>query len=276
MTTLTYAIGDIHGRLDLLTELLGLIEADAVAHRADAKVVFTGDYVDRGPASFGVVERIMAGPSRPQDRFVCLRGNHDHLFAQAVTTGDDVPDWAWMLFWYTIQSYGATPETVATNSGLRRHAAYLAALPLTHDDGTNLFVHAGIRPGVKLEDQLDHDLIWIREEFLTHALPLPRRVVHGHTIMGIAPVISPYRVSIDTGAYRTGVLTAAVIDDVAVRVLQAIGQPDRGAIVREAILAARMAGRSITPSTQRAFDEYLAGRIDAEEMSERASLASAA
>ncbi len=276
MTTLTYAIGDIHGRLDLLNHLLGLIEADATAHGADAKIVFTGDYVDRGPASFGVVDRIMAGPRRPQDRFVCLRGNHDQLFAQAVTTGDGLPDWAWQLFWHTILSYGATPDTVATSASLRRHAAYLAALPLTHDDGANLFVHAGIRPGIALEDQLDHDLIWIREEFLTHALPLPRRVVHGHTIMGIEPVISPYRISIDTGAYKTGVLTAAVIDGADVRTLQAIGEPDRGAIVREAILVARMAGRAITPSTQHAFDEYLAGRIDADEMSERASLASAA
>ena len=277
MQIFTYAIGDIHGRLDLLEQLLGRIEADAETRSGRAKVVFTGDYVDRGPASFGVVERLIAGPRRAGDQFVCLRGNHDDLFARAVTVGDGLPDWAWQLFWHTIESYGVTRDTMADGEAdLRRHAAFLAGLPLTHDDGRNLFVHAGIRPGVPLEHQVEHDLLWIREEFLNHARPLQRRVVHGHTIMGPSAVVTTNRVSIDTGAYKSGILTAAVLDGPAVRFLQAVGEPDRGAIVREALLGARIAGRTIAPETQRMFDDFLAGRIDPEDLEDHVRLAQAA
>lgn len=277
MLTLTYAIGDIHGRLDLLDRLLDMIEADAVVRDAKAKIVFTGDYMDRGPASYGVVERLMAGPKRSSDRFVCLRGNHDDLFVRAVTVGDGLPDWAWHLYWHTISSYGVTRESLSDNDGeLRRHAAFLASLPLTHDDGINLFVHAGIRPGIAIENQSDEDLMWIREEFLDYTAPLPRRVVHGHTIMGDAPVVTANRISIDTGAFRSGILTAAVLDGETVAFLQAIGEPDRGALVREAILTATIAGRAISPEMQRAYDDFIAGKIDAAEMAERTQLADVA
>ena len=277
MQTLTYAIGDIHGRLDLLEQLLERIAADAGAQGVRAKIVFTGDYVDRGPASYGVVERLIGGPQRSCDQFVCLRGNHDDLFARAVTTGEGLPDWAWQLYWFTIQSYGATRETLSANDAdLRRHAAFLAALPLTHDDGINLFVHAGIRPGYAIADQLEQDLLWIRHEFLDYTGALPRRVVHGHTIIGAAPVVTGNRVSIDTGAYKSGILTAAVFEGHGVRFLQAVGAPDRGAIVREALLGARIAGRTLSADTQRTLDDYLAGRIDIDEMEERMRLAEAA
>lgn len=273
MRTVTYAIGDIHGRLDLLTRLLDAVEADAAERRAAAKVVFTGDYVDRGPASRGVVERIMAGPRRPGDAFVPLRGNHDELFAAAVTRGPVIPDWAWTLFTHTVLSYGTTVETLAgQDAELRRHAAFLAALPLTHDDGTHIFVHAGIRPGVPLERQDPEDLVWIREAFLTFAGPLPRRVVHGHTIMGDHPVVTPNRISIDTGAYRSGRLTAAVLDPEAgpePAFLQAVGEPDRAALVREARLAESIAGRPVSPELQAVFDDFVEGRIDLDAMERR-------
>ena len=220
MKTITYAIGDIHGRSDLQDRLLAMIEADAAVRGARAKIVFTGDYVDRGPDSHGVVERLIAGPGRSIDEFVCLRGNHDDIFIRAATTGEDVPDWAAQLFDYTLESYGSD------KGALLRHVAFFAGLPLTHDDGTRLFVHAGIRPGVPLDQQEDEDLIWIREEFLDYEPPLPRLVVHGHTIMGDCPVVTPNRVSIDTGAYRSGILTAAVFDGDELRFLQAIGAPD--------------------------------------------------
>ena len=277
MPTVTYAIGDIHGRLDLLDRLLDIVEADAAARRATAKIVFTGDYMDRGPASYGVVERLIAGPRRSGDRFVCLRGNHDDLFVKAVTVGDGLPDWAWHLYWHTISSYGVARESLSGNDGeLRRHAAFLASLPLTHDDGINLFVHAGIRPGVAIENQRDEDLMWIREEFLDHAAPLPRRIVHGHTIMGYDPVVTANRISIDTGAFRSGILTAAVLDGADVTFLQAVGEPDRGALVREAILTATIAGRAISPEMRRAYDDFIDGKIDASEMAERTQLAEVA
>jgi serine/threonine protein phosphatase 1 len=271
MTETTYAIGDIHGRLDLLDQLLGLIEADSAARSTSAKVVFTGDYVDRGPDTFGVVERLIAGPRRQGDSFVCLRGNHDDLFVKAVTTGDGLPDWAWTLFWHTIGSYGADEGNWKTSPKLRRHAAHLSSLPLTHDDGINLFVHAGIRPGTPIEHQLEEDLLWIREEFLRHEHPLPRRVVHGHTIMGNDPVVTLNRVSIDTGAYRSGILTAAILAGDGVSFLQATGPIDRHALVREELLVARLAGRSISSLEQQTYDAFLAGDIDLSEMIERKS-----
>ena len=280
MPTITYAIGDVHGRLDLLEKLLRSIEADAGAHGASAKIVFTGDYVDRGSDSHGVVETLMAGPCRPGDSFVPLRGNHDQLFVDAVHRGNVVPGWAWTLFSHTVGSYGLDGGDLPQHRGipperagdLLRHAAYLAALPLTHDDGTYLFVHAGIRPGVPLATQDPHDLFWIREEFLDYAGPLPRRVVHGHTIIGAKPVVRPNRISIDTGAFRSGILTAAVLDGRAEpRFLQALGEPDRSAIVREAALAEGIAGRAVSPKLLAIFDDFLAGRIDAAEMERRSA-----
>jgi serine/threonine protein phosphatase 1 len=271
MRQVTYAIGDIHGRLDLLERLLDSVAADAASRDASAKIVFTGDYVDRGPASRGVIDRIMAGPRRPEDRFVPLRGNHDALFVTAVTRGNVIPDWAWILYEHTLESYGLTGATLAgRDAELRRHADYLAGLPLTHDDGRHLFVHAGIRPGVPLDRQDPEDLIWIREDFLTFEGKLPRRVVHGHTIMGDQPVVTPNRISIDTGAYRSGILTAAVLDPEEAwgepSFLQAIGEPDRPALVREALLVERIAGRPVSPELQAVFDDFVEGRIDHAEM----------
>ncbi|MDX7950178.1 metallophosphoesterase family protein [Lichenihabitans sp. Uapishka_5] len=273
MAPTTYAIGDIHGRLDLLDQLLTLIEADAARRGTPAKIVFTGDYMDRGPDSFGVVERVMAGPRRAGDSFVPIRGNHDDLFVHAVTDGREVPDWAWQLFWHTIRSYGTDRDGAwRTDPGLHRHAAFLASLPLFHDNGRYLFVHAGIRPGIAIEDQLQHDLIWIREEFLHHDGLLPRRVVHGHTIMGDKPEMRPHRISIDTGAYRSGILTAAVLDGLDVTFLQAVGEPDRPALVREALLVATIEGRSVSATMQRAFDGFVARDFDLVELERRLRL----
>ena len=278
MRTVTYAIGDVHGRLDLLEQLLDRVEVDATERAAAAKVVFTGDYVDRGPESRGVVDRLIAGPRRAVDRFVPLRGNHDDLFVSAVTRGNVLPDWAWTLYTHTLASYDLEADALAGRDGaLRRHVRFLASLPLMHDDGTYLFVHAGIRPGIALDRQSSEDLTWIREEFLAFDGLLPRRVVHGHTIMGDRPVVKPNRISIDTGAYRSGILTAVVIDGAEVAFLQAVGEPDRAALVREAILVEGIAGRPVTPELRALFDDFLAGRIAVHEMAERsARLATAA
>jgi serine/threonine protein phosphatase 1 len=273
MTETTYAIGDIHGRLDLLNRLLGMIDADAAARATNAKIVFTGDFVDRGADSFGVVERLIAGPARSGDRFVCLRGNHDDLFVKAVSIGEGLPEWAWILFEFTIGSYGAFGESWRHSRELRRHADFLASLAVTHDDGANFYVHAGIRPGIALEDQLENDLLWIRDEFLTHDGPLPRRIVHGHTIVGDQPVVTANRISIDTGAYRSGILTAAVLAGGEVSFLQAVGEMDRGAVIREELLARRIQNREVSQEAKRAWDAFLACDIDLAEMNRRVEAA---
>ncbi|MBB3937389.1 metallophosphoesterase family protein [Aureimonas phyllosphaerae] len=262
MHTVTYAIGDIHGRLDLLEDLLGKVEGDAEARGVRARIVFTGDYVDRGADSRGVIERLMAGPKRSQDEFVCLRGNHDDLFVRAITLGEGLPDWAWLLYWHTVVSYGLDRQSARdSDPTLNRHAEFLAGLPLTHDDGTHLFVHAGIRPGVALDLQAEQDLLWIRHEFLDYDGPLPRRVVHGHTIIGDLPIVTANRISIDTGAFQSGILTAAVIDGPEISFLQAVGEPDRSAVVREFELRAIVHGRVASPIALQAQCDYLEGRI---------------
>jgi serine/threonine protein phosphatase 1 len=264
MQTVTYAIGDIHGRADLLDDLLAQIEADAGARGARAKIVFTGDYIDRGPESSAVVERLIAGPRRAEDAFVCLRGNHDQLFVQAATDLATLPIWARQLHEHTLLSYRFAPD--APRPQFERHVAFLAALPLTHDDGTHFFVHAGVRPNVPLEQQAEQDLLWIRHEFMEYRGPLPRRIVHGHTIVGDFPEVTPNRISIDTGAYRSGILTAAVLDGGQPTFLATSGPPDKGAIVREAMIVATVKGRPLTARIRAAFDDFLSGLIGSEEM----------
>jgi len=267
MRTVTYAIADIHGRADLLDDLLEQIEADSIRRRARAKIVFTGDYVDRGPDTIGVVERLIAGPRRAQDEFVCLRGNHDEMFVQASRDLRELPFWAQQLHEFALLSYGLTPDSPSERRAeFHRHVAFLASLPLTHDDGTHLFVHAGVRPNVPLDQQAERDLIWIRHEFLNHRGPLPRRIVHGHTIVGDAPEVTDNRISIDTGAYRSGILTAAVLDGGEPSFLATAGAPDKGAIVREAMIVALVRGRPLCQRLRAAFDDFLADLIGADDM----------
>lgn len=247
----TYAVADIHGRLDLLQILLDLITADAAAREARAKIVFTGDYVDRGADSYGVIERLMAGPEREGDEFICLCGNHDELFVRSVTTGSEVPDWAWFLFNHSLESYSRGADDLTLGDRLRRHVRFISGLPLTHDDGAYFFVHAGIRPNVSLADQAEQDLLWIREEFLDHVGDLPRRVVHGHTIIGDRPVFAANRISADTGAYCSGRLTAIVLDHGKEHFLQAVGAPDHAAIEREHILRETMLNAGLVRTLER-------------------------
>ena len=246
------------GLRHLLHILLDLITADAFVRGANAKIVFTGDYVDRGRDSYGVIERLMAGPEREGDKFLCLRGNHDDLFVRSVMTGTMVPDWAWFLFVHTFESYAGGPDGRMMIDRLRRHVGFLSALPRTHDDGRYLFVHAGIRPNVPLAHQTEEDLLWIRQEFLDYTGRLPRRVVHGHTIIGDRPIFAGSRISADTGAFRSGFLTAIVLDGSEESFIQAVGEPDSGAIERERILSEAMlsggfpAGLDRTPGLLRA------------------------
>ncbi len=138
MRTVTYAIGDIHGRLDLLDDLLARSRATRDPRRTGQDRLHRR--LRRPRSGFSrVIERLMAGPKRSQDEFVCLRGNHDDLFVEPSRRGQGLPDWAWLLYGHTVVSYGLDRETASSSDPtLSRHAEFLAALPLTHDDGTYL------------------------------------------------------------------------------------------------------------------------------------------
>jgi serine/threonine protein phosphatase 1 len=214
-----YAIGDVHGRLDLLDVLLDQIHEDDAGRRpADTHVLLLGDLIDRGPYSAGVVRRVMAG----DDRFASLRalkGNHEASLL-SVLAGDT----RWLQSWLdyggraSLRSWGVDDMVLrsedeemivaaACASVPPDEQAWLADLPTRHRAGDYLFVHAGVRPGVPIEAQSDEDMLWIRGEFLNDKSDHGVVVVHGHTICR-APETRPNRIGIDTGAYLSGTLTA--------------------------------------------------------------------
>ena len=214
-----YAVGDVHGRLDLLLPLIERIEADN-ARRGPAKtwLVFLGDLVDRGPDSRGVVEHLVARPPT-FGRNVFLKGNHEEFFL-GVLDGDDSIVQHWLAYGGTecCESYGlssgwmlnSTPTGIMERLQAEVPQAHQAFLRDMHDSfrfGDYLFVHAGIRPGVDLDRQQSRDLRWIREGFLDSRSDHGVMVVHGHTIVD-APEQHANRIALDTGAYRSGVLTA--------------------------------------------------------------------
>jgi serine/threonine protein phosphatase 1 len=219
-----YAIGDVHGRLDLLVQLLADVEADHRARRpAKAYLIFLGDLVDRGPDSKGVLERLLDRPPGFA-RNIFLKGNHEEFFLGALD-GDLAMLQNWLVYGGAecCASYGigegwlmnAAPPDVFTRlstSVPASHRAFLEKMADSFRFGDYLFVHAGIRPGVPLENQSSRDLRWIREEFLEDRTDHGVTVVHGHTIVENVEEY-PNRIAIDTGAYRSGVLTALCLEE---------------------------------------------------------------
>jgi len=218
-----YAVGDVHGRDDLLADLLARIEEDS-AQRGPAKcvLVFLGDLIDRGPASAEVVERLRTYKPAAT-RLVFLAGNHEEVLLR-ILDGEArlIPDWLRFGGAECLRSYGADPQGLRKLAPDRALAIIRAAIPPAHVDflrsfddtfraGDYLFVHAGIRPGVPLAEQSAADLRWIREPFLTDCAEHGFLVVHGHTIREAVDE-RLNRIGIDTGAYRTGVLTALGIE----------------------------------------------------------------
>lgn len=219
-----YAVGDIHGRLDLLDLLLADIERDIAARpRAKTYIVFLGDLIDRGPDSAGVVERLRT--YRHGDaKIVHLSGNHEEVLLEILAGKLGVLP-AWLKFGGVecARSYGIDPEALRQadeRSAIelvrekvpRAHREFLRGFADTFRFGDYLFVHAGIRPGVGLDEQERKDLRWIREPFLGDTKEHGFVVVHGHTI-GTEIDERPNRIGIDTGAYQSGVLTAVAIEN---------------------------------------------------------------
>ena len=219
--TRIYAIGDIHGRLDLLEQMIGKISGDMDKHRGDGLVVTLGDYVDRGPDSRGVLDCLACNPF--QIPYVPLKGNHEELLEKFLRDPTFGADWRRLGGLETLTSYSVSAAPLMVGKGYEAAAEELqAVIPPAHfkfleslktflDAGKYFLCHAGIRPGIPFEDQIERDLLWIREEFLDSQLDFGKIVVHGHTPVE-EPEILPNRINIDTGAFATGQLTCVVLE----------------------------------------------------------------
>ena len=227
-----YAIGDIHGRLDLVQMLAAAIEEEQRSlPPARPTLVFLGDYVDRGPDSRAVIDWLIERPLPDFER-VHLRGNHEDWFESFRSDTGVGPSWLYCGGVETLASYGVRAalgeddpmRLVALQSDLAlalpaAHRAFLRALDIHRVIGGYLFVHAGVRPGVPLEEQTVDDLLWIRDSFLHATVDHGHVVVHGHTIVNEAE-IRANRIGIDTGAFATNVLTCLVLEADRYRLIQ--------------------------------------------------------
>lgn len=233
---LVYAVGDIHGCYSLMKDILSRIAADS-ARRARGRrpiVVFLGDYVDRGPHSARVMEALVWLRRRADLELHLLKGNHEQGLLEFMDEPERGGPWLGFGGAETLSAYGVQPPGAEAPPEALRTARdeLLERMPASHLKlllqlepmvliGDYAFVHAGIRPGVALEAQEEGDLLWIRRGFVDHSGPFPKTVVHGHTWLGEQPQLMEHRLGLDTGAYATGVLTAARIEDGEVEVLQA-------------------------------------------------------
>ena len=218
--TRIYAVGDVHGRADLLSEVIERIDDDIrrrpIAHKVE---VYLGDYIDRGPHSRSVIDllavRLVANSA------VCLRGNHEAVLEGFIQDPAILEHWQQLGGMQTLASYGVELlDGTETVNDL--HRRFLSVFPRAHElfmqclryqfiCGDFLFVHAGIRPDAPIDHQDPNDLIWIRHEFLESERSHGRFIVHGHTPVP-HPDIRHNRINIDTGAWRTGILTCIAID----------------------------------------------------------------
>lgn len=222
--TVVYAIGDIHGRADLLERLHAHIRADADGRSADRRVaVYLGDYVDRGEASRRVVDILLEAPLDGFEQ-VHLLGNHDEWLLRFLDDIDAGPGWLANGGFETLGSYGvalaeratAQERLIALQEQLVErfpapHRAFFTSLRLRHAEGDYAFVHAGFRPGIPIDEQTADDMLWIRDEFLFADFDFGKVVVHGHTVTP-EPDVTPTRIGIDTGAFATGRLTCLALE----------------------------------------------------------------
>lgn len=212
-----YAIGDVHGCLKELRQLEELVAEDQAQLGMSGPVVMLGDYVDRGPSSAGVIDHVMTPPPGSAQR-ICLAGNHEIMMQDFVRKPRRQHAWLANGGLETLQSYGIDPGLVGTSSPQRlsdilashisaEHLEFLAALPVCLSMPGYVFVHAGLRENVALDNQSDTDMLWMRPAGPATTLTGDAVVVCGHT-PGAVPKVEPGRICIDTGAYATGVLTA--------------------------------------------------------------------
>lgn len=223
------AVGDLHGRIDLLKRLGD--QLDAVSRDLSKRLVeiYLGDYIDRGGNASAVIE-FLAHRARLTDReVICLKGNHEEMMLAALDS--DKAFLSWLSFGgpTTLVSYGVSPPKVQADVRAKRmafhaalpahHLAFLQSLTLSHARGGFFFVHAGVRPGKPLDQQSPTDLLWIRDRFLASSADFGAVVVHGHTPVP-KPQFRPNRIAIDTGAYQSGKLTCLVVTSESVSLLE--------------------------------------------------------
>lgn len=222
-----YAIGDIHGMLDLLDRLLAIVVADD-AERSPVErrtLIFLGDYIDRGPESRGVVDRMLTGMPAGFE-VIHLKGNHEEILLRCLVDPGAVPPWLANGGLQTLASYGVIekdvhgvqPRPSVISPALARalpqeHRAFYGGLPLSVTFGDYFFVHAGVRPGTPLDRQAERDCLYIREPFLSHKRSFGKVVVHGHTPTP-EPELRTNRIGIDTGGVFWGRMCALRLEGV--------------------------------------------------------------
>ncbi len=225
-----YAVGDIHGRADLLDPLQEkmLADADRISGKRIIQI-FLGDYIDRGQDSKAVVDWMLASPPPGWER-ICLKGNHEATLLDFLETAEIFRQWRQYGGLETLHSYGVdlkslrgedAPEALQIDFRAKlpeAHYAFFSALPLMAEFGDYYFTHAGVRPGRRLENQSEEDLLWIRDEFLMSQMDFGKIVVHGHSAQE-EPELLANRINLDTGAYITGNLTCLVLDGQGQRIL---------------------------------------------------------
>ena len=212
-----YAVGDVHGRADLLKQLFSRVDEDLKEHPiAEAIHIFLGDYIDRGENSATVLDLLIERART--HRVGCLKGNHELFLSEFLENPGVLKHWSQYGALPTLASYGLTPTVNADpkqqaelsarlcNAIPKSHSQFLAGLKLSFTCGAFFFVHAGVRPGRPLSHQREEDLLWIRDDFLLHQEPFEKIIVHGHTPVW-EPEVRNNRINIDTGAYATGRLT---------------------------------------------------------------------
>lgn len=222
-----YAIGDIHGRRDLLDRAIAAIERDVAKRGPAALTVTVGDYIDRGPDSRGVIDRLAENPFPTP--YVALKGNHEDILETFLTDPETGPYWREQGGHQTLKSYGVHVGGISgvsyaeARNALRRvmpaeHVEFLRSLKMSYCRGKYFFCHAGVRPRVPLDRQREEDLLWIRGDFLASGCDFGKVVVHGHTPVE-EPQVLPNRIDIDTGAFATGRLTCVALEDGVTRFL---------------------------------------------------------
>ena len=223
--TRIYAVGDIHGRLDLLEALQTEIVDDLARNPVSrAVLVYLGDYVDRGPSSNAVIDQLINQPL-PGFEIIHLKGNHEDFLLRFYDNGEFGESWLMNGGGATLHSYGVDNAEDTFNviwhlSEFRKafchalpaeHLEFLSSLSLHRREGDYVFVHAGLRPGVPMDQQTAQDQMWIRDDFLFSDADFGAVVVHGHSPRP-APVVRDNRIGIDTMAYRSGCLTCVILE----------------------------------------------------------------